>query len=226
MMRAWENRPDAIVWDEPLYAWYLERTGIDHPMRDEILAAHDADLGRVIQRATRDPLPEGRTVFYQKHMTHHVLPEADRAWTDDLVNGFLIRDPREMLLSYVQKRHSVTMADLGWEQQVEIFDRVRAHTGRVPPVIDGRDVLENPEPALRALCAALGVPFHPARLRWPAGPRDTDGVWADHWYDSVRASTGFGPYRPRTGELSAELLELAQACEPHYRRLHEHRLRF
>ncbi|NNE44405.1 MAG: HAD family hydrolase [Gemmatimonadetes bacterium] len=225
MMRAWENRPDTVVWDEPLYAWYLKRTGLDHPMREEILAAHDTDLQSVTARAAEEPLPDGATIFYQKHMTHHLLPEADRAWTDGLRNCFLIRDPREVLLSYVKKRADVSLADLGSEQQIEIFERVRKRTGRIPPVVDGRDVLENPRGMLRALCDALGVPFSDAMLEWPAGPRETDGVWADHWYDSVRRSTGFAAYRPREGDLPEPLAELARACEPHYRMLAEHRIR-
>lgn len=175
--------------------------------------------------AAEEPLPSGTTVFYQKHMTHHLLPEADRDWTDGLVNCFLIRDPREVLLSYVKKRTQITPADLGSEQQIEIFERVRKRTGRVPPVVDGRDVLENPRGLLKALCAAVGVPFLDAMLEWPAGGRETDGVWADHWYDSVRASTSFAPYRPREGNLPDSLAEIARFCEPHYRMLAEHRIR-
>jgi hypothetical protein len=224
MMRAWENRPDTVVWDEPLYAWFLERSGIDHPMRAEVLAAHETDLGKVIAAATSEPLSEGHTVFYQKHMTHHLLPEADRGWIDGLVNAFLIRDPREVLLSYVQKRTDVTLADLGAEQQTEIFDRVRERTGQIPPVVDARDVMDSPERVLRALCRAIGIPFSERMLSWPPGPRESDGVWGRHWYDSVWKSTGFAPYRPRTGRLPEDLAALARACEPHYRRLHEHRL--
>jgi hypothetical protein len=225
MMRAFENRADTMVCDEPLYAWFLVRTGIDHPLRERVIAAHETDLAKIIARATTEPLPAGKTVFYQKHMTHHLLPEAGRRWIDGLVNCFLIRDPREVLLSYARKRTAVTLADLGVEQQTELFERERERTGRVPPVLDARDVLENPSGALQALCAAIGLPFLPSMLRWPAGPRPTDGVWADHWYDAVRASTGFAPYRPPTGELPAELARLARACEAHYRGLRAHRLK-
>lgn len=224
MMRSFGNRPDTVVWDEPLYAWFLERTGIDHPMRAEVIAAHPSDLETVTRRAARDPLPAGRSVFYQKHMTHHLLPEAPRAWIDRLTNCFLIRDPRLMLASYVRKRARVTLADLGVEQQTELFDRERRRTGRVPPVVDAEDVLREPERTLRALCGAVGIPFTERMLAWPAGPRPTDGVWGEHWYDSVRASTGFGPWRPREAALRSELEELAAACLPHYERLRAHRL--
>lgn len=224
MMRSFGNRPDTVVWDEPLYAWFLERTGIRHPMRAEILAAHETDLDAIVARAARSPLPPGKSVFYQKHMTHHLLPEADRAWIDGLTNCFLIRDPRLTLASYVRKRAEVTLADLGVEQQTELFERERERTGRVPPVVDADDVLRDPESALRALCAAIGVPFTERMLSWPPGPRPDDGVWGEHWYDGVRESTGFAPWRPREVSLPPELQELAETCRPHYERLRRHRL--
>ena len=40
LMRAWENREDCVVWDEPLYGYYLHATGIPHPGVDEVIAAN------------------------------------------------------------------------------------------------------------------------------------------------------------------------------------------
>ncbi|HMB69328.1 MAG TPA: HAD family hydrolase [bacterium] len=224
MMRSFENRPDTVVWDEPLYAWFLTRTGIDHPMRQEVTASHETNLDVVTRRAAHESLPAGKTVFYQKHMTHHLLPEAPRDWIDGLTNCFLIRDPRLMLASYVRKRARVTAADLGLAQQTELFERERRRAGRVPPVVDSDDVLRDPGGTLGALCAAVRIPFTERMLSWPAGPRDTDGVWGEHWYDAVRASTGFAPWRRRDPELPEELEAIARECAPHYERLREHRL--
>ena len=179
LMRAWENRPDTVVADEPLYAFYLDRTGIAHPGRDEVIASQPTGWQTVIRQLTTAPLPGGRTVFYGKHMTHHLLPEVDRDALAPLRHAFLIRDPRELLASYARVRATPTLDDLGIWQQAEIFDRFGG------PVIDSRDLLEDPEAVLRGLCAALGVPFTAAMLSWPPGPRETDGVWAPHWYDSV-----------------------------------------
>jgi hypothetical protein len=218
LMRAWENRPDTVVVDEPLYAFYLSNTTVDHPARAEIIASQPADWRTVVDRLTREPLPAGRSVFYQKHMTHHLLPSVDQAHLRPLRHAFLIRDPRELLASYAQVRAAPTLDDLGLRQQVEIF---RAFGG---PVVDARDILERPGPVLRALCAALDVPFDEAMLSWPAGSRDTDGVWAPHWYDSVRRSTGFGPYRPRTEPLAPHLLPLLRQCQPCYDELAAHRI--
>jgi hypothetical protein len=218
LMRAWENRPDTVVVDEPLYAFYLDRTDIDHPGRDEIIASMPTDWRRVLGELATEPLPLGASVFYQKHMTHHLLPEIDRAALAGLSHAFLIRDPRQLLASYARVRSEPTLADLGLEQQVEIF---RAFGG---PVLDSGDILRQPRAALEALCDALGVGFDPAMLAWPPGPRATDGVWARHWYDGVRASTGFGPYREPAGELPSRLEPLAARCQPFYEELSARRL--
>ena len=222
LLRSWGNRADTVVVDEPLYAHYLAATGADHPARETVLAAHDADWRRVVADLLA-PLPEGRVISYQKHMAHHLLPEIGRAWLPSLTHAFLIRDPREMLASLDRVLAAPALADTGLAQQCEIFDSVSA-AGRTPPVIDARDVLQAPGPLLRALCAALDVAFDENMLRWPAGPRPTDGAWAPWWYDAVIASTGFEPYRPATDPLPAHLDGLLEQCLPFYDHLHRHRI--
>ena len=222
LLRSWENRADTVVVDEPLYAHYLATTGADHPGRDTVLAAHDADWRSVVERLLA-PLPDGRAISYQKHMAHHLLPDIGREWLPSLTHAFLIRDPREMLPSLDRVLASPTLADTGLAQQREIFDAMSA-AGHSPPVIDARDVLRAPEAMLRAVCEALGVPFDADMLRWPAGPRPTDGAWAPWWYDAVLASTGFEPYRPATDPFPAHLEELLEQCLPFYDHLHRHRI--
>jgi hypothetical protein len=218
LMRAWENRPDTVVADEPLYAFYLDRTGLDHPGRDEVIASQPTDWRVVLARLTGDPLPAGVAISYAKHMTHHLLPEVDRAALAPLRHAHLIRDPRELLASYARVRTERTLADLGLAQQAEIFETFGG------PVVDSRDLLTDPEGTLRAMCQALGVPFDGRMLAWPPGPRDSDGVWAPYWYDSVRASTGFAPYRPPATALPARLEPLAGQCLPYFERLHKYRI--
>jgi hypothetical protein len=218
LMRAWENRGDTAVADEPLYAFYLARTGIDHPGRAEVLASQPTDWRVVLEALTCGPVPDGKRIYYGKHMTHHLLAEVDRAALAPLRHAYLIRDPAEVLASYARVRAEPSLDDLGARQQAEIF---AAFPG---PVVDARDLLEDPEGILRALCAALGVPFTPAMLSWPAGPRPSDGIWGRHWYASVWRSTKFGPYRPPGGPLPAPLAALADRCRPYYQHLHAHRL--
>ena len=218
LMRAWENRPDTVVTDEPLYAFYLARTGLDHPGREDVLRSQPTDWRVVLRSLTSGPLPDGRRISYAKHMTHHLLPEVDRAALAPLRHAFLIRDPAGLLASYARVRATPTLDDLGLWQQAEIFDTFGG------PVLDSRDLLERPEPMLRALCAALSVPFGPEMLSWPAGPRGSDGAWAPHWYQSVWRSTGFGAWHPPDRSLPPRLAALAEQCQPYYRRLHARRL--
>lgn len=224
MMRAWENRPDTVVHDEPFYAHYLAATGIDHPGREEIIAADETDWQRVVERVAYAPLPPGKQIYYQKHMTHHMLPHIDLAWLGRVTNCFLLRRPAEVINSYRKVRPDVTLFDIGFAQQQQIFRLVRAETGRIPPVIDSRDALGNPRRALSLLCAAVGVPFDEGMLAWPAGPRPSDGIWARHWYSAVEASTGFEPYRPREESVPDELRGVLEEAEAIYAELYQYRL--
>ena len=223
LMRSWGNRPDTFVCDEPLYAYYLRETGLLHPGADEVIRCHEPDWRKVVAWLT-GPVPDGKAIFYQKHMAHHLLPKIDRSWTTKLTHAFLIRSPREMLASLERITPKPRLDDTGLPQQWEIFDMVQKQTGRTPPVIDSRDVLENPEPMLRKLCAALAVEFMPAMLSWPAGPHPADGVWAKHWYDAVRKSTTFEPYRPRDDTLPLHLIGVLKKAEEIYKKLYERRL--
>ncbi len=226
LMRSFGSRSDTAVCDEPLYAHYLEATGADHPGRAEVLAAHERDW-RAVARFLTGPAPDGKAVFYQKHMAHHLLPEIERDWLWRLEHAFLIREPREMLRSLARVTPRPTLADTGLSQQVELYRVVAERSGAPPLVIDARDVLEDPPAVLGALCAALGLEFQPAMLAWPGGLRPTDGVWAKHWYAEVARSTGFQRPGPPSGageELAGELARVAEQCREPYRFLHERRI--
>jgi hypothetical protein len=223
MMRAWGNRPDTFVIDEPFYAYYLKETGKEHPGAEEVIAAGETDWQRVIAQLA-GPIPNEKRIFFQKQMAHHLLPEVDREWLGAITNCFLIRDPREVIASYVKKREDPIVQDLGFMQQVEIFDFVRTRTTSIPPVVDARDVLENPERMLRLLCRAVGVGFSESMLSWPPGLRETDGIWARRWYGEVAKTTAFQPYRPSHAKVPAYLQEIHDRCRECYERLYKHRL--
>jgi hypothetical protein len=224
LMRAWENRPDCVVWDEPLYGYYLDATGIEHPGAAEVIAAQGTDAEAIIARCTGE-IPGGHGIFYQKHMTLHLLPQLDRAWLAALDNCFLIREPEAVVASYAAVRDDLTLADLGFVQQAELFADVRRISGQIPLVIDSREFLMDPRMMLEAICAHFDIEFVDRMLHWPRGPRDSDGVWARYWYDSVWQSTGFAAYRERTYQLSAREQEIARSARPFYEDLHRYRLR-
>lgn len=223
LLRSWGSRADTVVVDEPLYAHYLAETGFVHPAREEILASQPNAAADVVARLLGE-LPAGKSVSYQKHMAHHLLPSVPREWLDDVRHGFLLRDPSEVIASYTKIVADPRPEDLGAPQMTEIFQRVVDKTGAVPPVVDSKDLLDDPRGVLEKVCAAFGLAFDDAMLSWEKGPRDTDGVWAPHWYSSVEESTGFAPYTPREVELPASLRTVSDACREHYDAMREHRI--
>lgn len=214
LMRSWETRPDCVVVDEPLYAHYLAVTDIDHPAREDVIAAGETDVARVVASLT-GPIPDGARIHYQKHMTHHLLPDVGRGWLAALTNVLLIRDPAEVVASYQRSRSQMVPADIGLLQQRELYAHL-VSVGVAPPVIDASDFLRQPAGYLEWLCVLIGVPFTTGMLSWQAGPRDTDGVWAPHWYGSVVTSTGFEPYRQRRVDLDVTGAAVARACQSAY----------
>jgi Sulfotransferase domain len=223
MMRSWGNRADTMVIDEPFYALYLRRTGKLHPGLIEIVSQSQTDVYKIIAGLLA-PLPPGKTVFYQKQMTHHLLPEIDRSWLNAVTSCFLIRDPAEVINSYIRKQDDPAMEDLGFAQQAELFHSVRRATGAIPPVIDAKDVLQDPRRTLGLLCRAIGVEFDEAMLSWPPGLRETDGIWAKYWYAEVAQSTSFRPYRPKSEAVPAHLQNVYEQCREYYQELWQYRL--
>ena len=218
MMYSFAARGDCAVWDEPFYAAYLKATGLSHPMGDAVIAAGEPDPVRVGAACT-GPNPQGQSLFYQKHMTHHMIPEFDRTWMRSVANVFLIRHPARVVASYQQKREEPTLADLGFVQQAEIFDQVADWLGHAPVVIDSADIRENPQVMLERLCRALGIPFTQKMLHWPAGPKPFDGAWASHWYNAVHRSTGFDSAEGPLPTVPAEYARLVDLALPYYERL-------
>ena len=223
MMRAWENRADCAVWDEPLYGHYLHQTGIPHPGADEVIADQGIDWQAITKRCAGNA-PERKPVFYQKHMTLHLLPEMDRDWMAALTNCFLIREPDRVIASYAAVRNEATLDDIGFIQQAELFDYVARMTGETPIVIDSREFLQQPEAMLWALCTRLGIDFDDNMLSWPKGPRDSDGVWAKYWYDSVWNSSGFTTHEEKPLALKPREQAIAKQARPYYEALYQHRL--
>jgi hypothetical protein len=222
-MRSWLSRGDTYVCDEPFYAHYLIHVDVDHPGRDEVLAAQENDWRKVAEWLSGE-VPDGKAIFYQKHMAHHLLPNMGREWLAGVMNAFLIREPREMLTSLIKVTPNAGVDDTGLPQQVELFSMVREKTGEVPPVIDAREVLDNPRGVLSAFCDSVGVTFTEEMLSWEAGPRASDGVWAKYWYAAVEKSTGFQPYQSKDEAVPDALKPVLDECQRHYDQLYVHRI--
>ncbi len=224
LMRSFAQRADCQCWDEPFYAAYLKATGLPHPMAAEVIADGVADASEVSALCVAEPqFP--KTIFYQKHMTHHMLEGIALDWTTQITNAFLIREPERVLASYVKKHEDVGAEDIGFRMQRELFEREAGRTGTTPAVIDSADIRRDPKTALRGLCAALGIAFDPAMLSWKKGPAPEDGVWGKHWYDAIWNSTGFAlPEDVATPPLPAHLARIADQVRSDYEILSRHKI--
>jgi hypothetical protein len=223
LMRSFGSRSDCAVVDEPFYAVYLKLSGAKHPMREEIIERCETDWRRVAETLS-GPVPGGKWLFYQKHMTHHMPPEIGRDWMRGCRHAFLIRHPARVLASYAAKREAVAFSDLGFIEQAELFEQASKLSGRPCPVIDADVLLADPHRVLSLLCAGLAIPFDGAMLSWESGPRETDGIWAPHWYDAVNRSTGFSPVQPQPKLKDRYLRDLEKKALPIYNRLAEYAL--
>lgn len=223
MMRSFGSRADTFVSDEPFYGAFLNASGADHPMREEVITAMDCDWLNVL-RTLRGPAPDGAPVWYQKHMWHHMVGPIGYEDFSGFTHAFLIREPERMIASYLRKRECAKFEDFGLERQADFFEREADRLGRSPPVIEANDVLVDPKGVLARLCAALGIDWDPAMLAWEQGRRPTDGPWAPHWYAAVEASTGFGHPEADPVDLPDDARRLAELCRPYYELLARHRL--
>ena len=215
MMYSFGNRADFAVMDEPFYAAYLAATGVNHPMRAEILAAQDNDPAKVAAICAKP----GRPHMYMKHMPHHMLDGFPMEWAKECVNIHLIRHPARVIASYAAKREAPSFADIGFGQQTALYDQIGGL------VIDSADIRADPEGMLRKLCKAIDLPFDPAMLSWPAGARPEDGVWASHWYGAVHKSTGFAGAEGPLPKLSGDEERLLEEALPHYNTLYDQRIK-
>ena len=222
LMRSFENRPDTFVTDEPFYAHYLYKTGIDHPLREEVITGGNTEWNSIANEIT-GLIPRGKDIWYQKHMAQHNLPGCDMKWVEKLTNCILIRHPREVMLSYSKKYEITSISQLGYPQQIDIFTLL-ADMGTPPLIIDAGDVLKNPHRSLKLLCRKLDIPFSTEMLSWPVGRRESDGIWGRHWYGSVEASTGFHPHAQKKGDLPAKYHDIYTECMESYQQLYSDRI--
>ena len=223
MMRSWENREDTFVVDEPLYGPYLAQTGKQHPCYQEVINAQGAEYEPILDKLTQGHSSTNH-IFYQKHMTHHILPEMDLTWVKSLKNAFLIRHPAEVISSYLEKHHNPSPEDLGYPQQLKLFNLLKNNSENTPLVFESKDVLMNPKKMLQLMCKKLGVPFKLSMLSWPKGYRESDGVWSSHWYNRVIETTGFATYQAKEIHLNLKQKKVVKDCLPYYEEIQRYKI--
>ena len=224
LMRSFENRSDTFVSDEPFYAHYLNETGENHPLCKKVILQGETRWDIVVKNIAGD-IPQGKRVWYQKHMAQHNLPGKDLGWIKKMKNILLIRHPREVILSYIKKYEITSINQLGFHQLYNLFIMLEKCSKTFPLIIDARDVLINPKKMMKHLCNKLNIDFCKEMLSWPAGKRESDGVWGNCWYGNVEATTGFQPYFKNNNILPEKYQEIFIECNEIYQQLYQHRIR-
>ena len=189
LMRAWSSRGDTFVTDEPFYAYFLKETKNNHPMREKIIEHYLTDYNQIVEHLTCD-IPNKKTIWYQKHMAHHLLGFEDISWINNFKNCFLIRHPRKVISSYIIKNNLKSIYELGYLQQWKLIQYLSENQKNIF-VIDSSQILNDPELSLSKWCKWLNIDFDSKMLSWEKGYHPNDGIWARHWYNSVVSSNRF-----------------------------------
>ncbi|KAL8261148.1 hypothetical protein R6Q59_025197 [Mikania micrantha] len=218
LMYSFAQRDDTEVLDEPLYAHYLMVTGVDRPYREELLSKMISDGNKVVNNIIYGP--GGKKYRYCKHISKQRLPDLSDDITKKGKHFILIRNPLDILQSF-DKVIPSSFNELGLGDLICIYTELCA-AGNPPPVIDAAELQEDPEAALRGLCEDLDIPFQASMLKWEAGPKSVDGMWAPWWYKSVHNSTGFSRAVNYPPAFPQSLYELLEQSLPFYNMLRCH----
>ncbi len=216
LMYSFAQRGDTLVVDEPLYASYLCKTSAKeyHPGASEVIASQENDGEKVIDWMMG--VHDKPLVFF-KNMTHHLL-DLNRSFMKDVVNVILIRDPKEMIPSFVKVIENPTINDIGYADHTELQNYFEENN--IPYIVlDSKLILQNTKGVLEQFCDLIGVNFDENMLQWEKGPRKEDGIWAKYWYDNIHDSKGFMKYKPKTESFPERYQGLLASCEDHYKQL-------
>lgn len=216
-MYSFAQRADTQVLDEPLYGSYLERTGIDHPGRQEIIDSMETDTGKIIEMLLSDRWSKDN--LFIKNMSHHLI---DLNWEFILgmINIIYIRNPKQIIASFSKVIKSPTVQDVGVKMQLELYEYLDKQN-KPAIILNSNDLLKNPKKLLTALCEKIEIDFEDSMLKWQPGPRIEDGVWAKYWYRNVHQSTGFSKQQSSNDPLPVNLIPLYDECLEYYNHLNK-----
>jgi hypothetical protein len=219
--RSFIERHDTLVLHEPFsHAYYRGADRRSDRFADEEPEAAHAP-GTIVERTLEvADVP----ILFVKDMAYQVLPFVGPDFFRQFTNTFLIRHPREALVSLHRKWPDFDEEEAGYAAQAHLFDLVTGELGQDAIVVDATDLRHRPEPLMRAYCEAIGVPFFEGAMSWESGPVDLFEPWSE-WHGEIEASTRIEPpQRPPSGRMPARLEHLIEGALPHYERLFGHRL--
>ena len=217
LMRSFGNRSDVTnVLDEPFYASYLVSTNKDHPMKKEVIQSQLTNIDDVKKNCQ----VANKGITYQKHMTHHII-DKDYSWMNQLINCFLIRNPKMVVHSFMKSWNDGGFEDIGFQQQYDIYKYVQENINDKPIIIDASKLRNDPKRVLSKFCEIVGLEWDEKMLSWSTGLKDYDGVWAKHWYPSVLNSTSFKPESKKQINLSDNEKTIVDRAMPIYEELYK-----
>ena len=187
LLRSFSNRDDTIVYDEPFYSYYLKETQLNHPMREKIINYYPTNEKEIIKLILRNE----NKIFYQKHMTHHILTKTNIDWLNKGINCFLIRHPAKVINSYIKKNKLKNITDIGFDQIYRLFNHVKDNITKNIIIVNADVLLEDPEKYIKKICNKLEITFTKKMLNWDRGIKSDYGIWYSHWYNDIINSTGF-----------------------------------
>ena len=211
LMYSFGNREDTEIYDEALYAYYLHKTGIKHPGYNEIINNMEIDCKKIINEIILSPK---KNINFHKLMTHFLI-DIDLDFLKKVSNVIFIRDPKEIINSYIKVIPNPTIEDIGIKQQFKLYNHL-LESNNIPLVLDSSILLKNPKKILTVLCNKLDISYSNKMLKWSKGPKKADGIWAKYWYKNVHKSSGFNNYEIKNIKLNSKNKKLAQDCEKYY----------
>lgn len=213
IMYSFAQRPDTVIYDEPLYGFYLKNSKAKeyHPGALEVMQTMDLDGNQVVKNMLAE---HSQPVAFFKQMTHHLL-DLDKGFMKEMEHIILTREPENMLPSFAKEIENPTISDVGYKDHLELLTYLKSINKR-PLVVDSKVLLDNPKDILMRICDFLEIPFYPEMLKWESGPRQEDGIWAKFWYKSVHESTGFIAPKKKKVDMPENLLPLLKESRKYY----------
>ena len=221
LMRSFENRNDIMVIDEPFYAYYLKFSENKHPLYRKIINNYETNEIKIINKI----LKQNNKNKFIKHMTHHINLNTNLNWIKNTKNFFLIRHPEKVINSYIKKNKLNNINDLGFIEQVKIFEYVKKFSKQKPIVINSSSLLKNPKNILSKLCNKLDLKFEPSMLKWPKGERNSDGIWSTVWYKSVINSSKFNKEKVNKINIPKKYHNILNECLDLYSKLNRYSIK-
>jgi len=170
----------------------------------------------------RDHMENNRKVrpIFHKDMCYHTLNElvCDPQYLSDQINIFLVRDPKEAILSLATINPNLNYDTLGYAEMPVLYGLCHRATDKRPLVIDSSELANNPEETYRRVCSYIGIEFNVEALSWESGIPEQWNTWP-LWHKEASRRTSIGQPSKKYSvsyETHPELVGMVDYCLPFY----------